>query len=151
MGNSPANSAADCCSQCAAIAGCNYFALKHSTNTCYFKATNSGRRSDADVTSGLLSIAFCFSNSEANDGYSSQRVVLHEPGGCHTANVIYTADVDTAVTEAADADAVVIFVSTTSSEGSDRATLAYDGGAVDTLTKVCACVTTCRRCCVCVS
>ena len=64
-------------------------------------------------------------------------------GGCRrTINVLYAADKATAIAEAKDADAVIVFISTTSSEGSDRKSLSYDEASVDLLTSV-RCLSTC--------
>lgn len=65
-----------------------------------------------------------------------------DEGGCHAQNqnttgvVVYAPDAKSAMQEAADADAVIIFVSTTSGEGQDRTSLAYSDELNNLVTQV---------------
>eukprot|EP00656_Telonema_subtile_P028639 TRINITY_DN3119_c0_g1_i4.p1 TRINITY_DN3119_c0_g1~~TRINITY_DN3119_c0_g1_i4.p1 ORF type:complete len:751 (+),score=132.63 TRINITY_DN3119_c0_g1_i4:134-2386(+) len=101
--NSAGTSAADCCAQCTAMGTkCRFFSFKKSTKRCWFKTSTTGRRHDPDVVSG----------------------------GCRDTTVgtevLFFSDPSQAG-EALDGDGTVaiVMISQTSSEGLDRAGLAY--------------------------
>eukprot|EP00051_Salpingoeca_urceolata_P028005 m.484425 g.484425 ORF g.484425 m.484425 type:complete len:780 (-) comp23350_c0_seq1:125-2464(-) len=107
----------DCCSQCGQRVGCNSFTFKD--GTCWYKPNNSGRRPDSAATSGSCRTP-------------QPPPPPPPPGGECTSDgkhCVILSDSDDATKGAAaatGADVAVVFVGTSSSEGSDRKTLALD-------------------------
>jgi len=108
--SAPAKSVADCCSLCAARPGCNAFTFQES-GQCWMKADDSGAVAKAGVTSGL-----CHTS-----------VAPSPPAACNKDGVCVTyldgKDMDQVATAAKSADVVLVFVATSSHEGSDRSDL----------------------------
>jgi len=113
LGSNHGSGAADCCKQCTAIAGCNYFSFKKSDGTCWFKDRMAGRKSDSNIISG----------------------------GCyeHPFEISFFSDAGGGATDAAKlADVAIVFVATSSAEGSDRGSLSYNSGDNDMITQIAA-------------
>lgn len=113
LGSAHGSGPADCCTQCTAVAGCNYFSFKKSDSTCYFKEKMAGRKSDSNVVSG----------------------------GCYTypTEVSFFSGAGGGGTDAAkDADVAIVFVATSSQEGKDRGSLSYDSNDNDMIKQIAA-------------
>jgi len=112
---SDVDSVEDCCSLCAARpdGNCNYFTYVAKDKTCWMKSTNNNRVADADAVSG---------------GCHAEPPEPQDP--CHDGVCVYVAGDDTgdAAKAAEQADVSVVFVATTSSEGSDRDSLSLGHG-----------------------
>jgi len=103
VGSDSGSGPADCCTKCAALKDCNYFSFKKPNGMCYFKVSNAGRQVNPDIVSG----------------------------GCYASpvTVYYSADAGgDAADQAASSDLAIVFVSTSSGEGSDRQSLSYGSG-----------------------
>ena len=106
----------ECCALCAKRASaCNYFTFKD--KTCWMKTTDKNRVADSEATSGTC-----------------RSTPAKPPPACDAAGmtcVYYDdgTDHDRAASLAASVDAAIVFVATSSSEGSDRQSLSFDDGA----------------------
>lgn len=99
-----ASSVEECCSLCGARGGCNAFTFVG--GTCWMKADDSGRRAKSGALSGIC--------------HKGKQPVGDECNGDYCVHFDDGSDVDSAAKLAATADAVLIFVGTSSSEGGDR-------------------------------
>jgi len=110
--DSPSTSAQDCCRQCQSRVDCN--AWTYYQNLCYFKPDNSGR-----ITS---------------DGRQSGTV----PPAVGAVNITYYygSDTQAAAAMAASADVAICVLATSSTEGSDRASLSLPADQVSICTAV---------------
>lgn len=97
-----ASSAQDCCAKCTANSGCNAFAYEAS-GTCWLKPNTNGRVANPNVIGGICA-----------------------PLPAGAVNITYNdgSDPAAAAALAASADVAIVIVATTSSEGSDRPSLA---------------------------
>eukprot|EP00055_Hartaetosiga_balthica_P011579 m.53075 g.53075 ORF g.53075 m.53075 type:complete len:739 (-) comp7652_c0_seq1:124-2340(-) len=113
--SSTSSDASDCCAQCQARPDCNVFT--YTAGECYFKETTEGRVSSDGRTSGILATP-----SNCN----GDKCVYFSDGS----NLTYTQ------TLAQEVDVAVVFVATTSSEGSDRNDLTLGNGQEDLISVV---------------
>lgn len=100
----------DCCAMCGQRSTCNAFTFVG--GTCWMKGNDEGRRSNSGAISGICKRGKQPPSAECKDG-----ICVHYNDGTDTAS---------AASLAADADAVLIFVGTTSSEGGDRRDLSLE-------------------------
>ena len=115
--SAPASSVDDCCALCAARTSpvvCSYFTFVG--GTCWMKASADNRVQDGAATSGQCRAPP--QPAPACDA-AGTTCVFYDDGS----------DVGRAAKLAEQADVAVVFVSTTSSEGGDRASLSFDGDA----------------------
>lgn len=101
---SGASSVDECCTLCGQRAACNAFTFLG--GTCWMKGNDEGRRGKSGAISGICKRGKMPPTVDCNDGICVQ----YNDG----------ADTAAAASLAKDADAVLIFVGTTSSEGGDR-------------------------------
>jgi len=97
----------ECCALCGARSSCHAFTFVG--GTCWMKANDEGRRGSSGAVSGICKKGDPPPSTDCKDG-----ICVHFNDGTDTA---------AAASLASTADAVLIFVGTTSSEGGDRADL----------------------------
>ena len=125
-----ADSVDQCCTLCATRTSptiCNYFSFQKSPKTCWMKSSNHGRMADDDVISGGCRSSPPTPVPPACNP-SGTKCVYYDDGS----------DAERAARTAAMADVAIVFVSTSSSEGGDRASLSFDGNADELVAKVAA-------------
>lgn len=113
-----ASSVADCCLLCAGRTGpaqCTAFSFTTS-GECYMKSTHANPQHNPDVTAGIVTVTPGPARACSADG---SRCIVYNDGS----------DITSAAAAAASANVAMVFASTTSHEGADRATLDLDGNA----------------------
>ena len=101
----------DCCNECANREGgtCNYFTYIANTKDCWMKSTNNNRVADNQAVSGGCHSGPAPAGDDCHNGVC--------------AYVVDSNDADEATAAALKADVSIIFLATSSSEGSDRKSL----------------------------
>eukprot|EP00043_Microstomoeca_roanoka_P013291 m.130236 g.130236 ORF g.130236 m.130236 type:complete len:782 (+) comp15716_c2_seq1:3-2348(+) len=110
--SSSATDADDCCAQCQARPDCIVYTFVPDGNSCWFKSSNAGYTQHTGLISGVLA------NSSAGPYCNGDQCVYYADG----TNMTETAEL------ASQVDVALVFVSTSSSEGSDRANLDLGNG-----------------------
>lgn len=117
--SAPAANVDECCQLCGGRADCNAFTFVG--GTCWMKADANGRKHNPAATSGI-----CRKTPQPSADCLNGICVHYDDG----TNVTRAAEL------AAAADVVLVFVGTTSSEGSDRGTLDLDAGSLAAISAV---------------
>jgi len=104
----PATSVEQCCTLCAANNDCNAFS--YAGQSCWMKKDSKGRTMNKDVTSGICTKGPMPPPAPPGSNCNNGVCITFDDGS----------DATSSAALAAKADAVLIFVGTTSSEGSDR-------------------------------
>eukprot|EP00298_Acanthocystis_sp_HF-20_P015952 c21329_g1_i3.p1 GENE.c21329_g1_i3~~c21329_g1_i3.p1 ORF type:complete len:521 (+),score=254.87 c21329_g1_i3:94-1656(+) len=114
-----AASTQDCCGKCSTSGSCLYFSYDTVNKICYLKSANIGRKSSPTINSG--------------------RAFPDFPECVGSKCVTFSPSADNGGSDQAKAaDVAIVFVETTSGEGSDRTTLSYSNDANNLITAIAA-------------